>query len=328
MSITDLARRLGTSKQSVRYTITQLEDAGVIQSYYTAVNFAALGLLQYRTYLQLRTFSVSKQREVLDSFENLDSVCWVGKYLGDWDIQIAFLADSFIHLSWLLRDLQDSILSLCARHTHAQTVYSYFFSRDYLVGSRQGSRQVTARVPDVQQGAIDFLDARILHELASNCRISFKELGERVESNPKVVRTRVRRLERQKIIQHYRISIDLVPLSVQQYKVKIFLEECPVQREEQLYAYCTTFLEVMSMSQFLGAWQLDLDLEVPNRNQLRKFVEGLREKFSDVIRDLEILEGLYCHKINYFPFHRWEGRMLEKKCLTSESGGQRERKFA
>ncbi|MCB0321122.1 MAG: Lrp/AsnC family transcriptional regulator [Bdellovibrionales bacterium] len=310
MGLSDLAHRLGVSVQAVRYSIAQLEEAGIIKGFYAVVDFAALGLLQYRTHLRLREFSTTRQEEIIQLFCGIDSVFWVGIYLGEWDLQVSFLAENFIHLSWVLRSVQNEVLSACSRQTQSQTVYTYHFNRDYLVGVRRKIPTVNIHAPQSVGLEPDLLDLRLLRELAQNCRRSFSSLGEQFDTNPSTIRSRVRNLEKKGILARYRVNIDLGPLAIQRYKLKIFLENCTLEQEQEIYRYSTAHMEVVSMSQLLGEWQLDIDLEVTDRKQFLNFVQGLREKFSKVIRGLEVLEGLYCHKINYFPFKTWKGNSL------------------
>lgn len=55
---------------------------------------------------------------------------------------------------------------------------------------------------------IDEIDARILHELQTDCRISIRELSKRVKLSPPSVTERVRRLEDNNIIEGYTIRLN------------------------------------------------------------------------------------------------------------------------
>jgi Lrp/AsnC family leucine-responsive transcriptional regulator len=61
-----------------------------------------------------------------------------------------------------------------------------------------------AQVP----GALDQIDLRILRELDRDARISWRELGETVHLSPTSAADRVRRMEREGVIQGYRVRVD------------------------------------------------------------------------------------------------------------------------
>jgi Lrp/AsnC family leucine-responsive transcriptional regulator len=56
--------------------------------------------------------------------------------------------------------------------------------------------------------ALDRVDLRILDELRSDARLSWRELGERVHLSSTAVADRVRRLERAGVIEGYTVRID------------------------------------------------------------------------------------------------------------------------
>jgi Lrp/AsnC family transcriptional regulator, leucine-responsive regulatory protein len=59
-----------------------------------------------------------------------------------------------------------------------------------------------------ESSVIDKVDREILGALRSDARISWRELGERVHLSPTSVADRVRRLEREGVIQGYTVRVD------------------------------------------------------------------------------------------------------------------------
>lgn len=56
--------------------------------------------------------------------------------------------------------------------------------------------------------ALDAVDLRILRELECDARISWRELGESVHLSPTSAADRVRRMEREGVIEGYRVRVD------------------------------------------------------------------------------------------------------------------------
>lgn len=59
-----------------------------------------------------------------------------------------------------------------------------------------------------ESSVLDAIDLRILRELRSNARISWRELGETVHLSPTAAADRVRRLERDGVIDGYTVRVD------------------------------------------------------------------------------------------------------------------------
>jgi Lrp/AsnC family transcriptional regulator, leucine-responsive regulatory protein len=59
-----------------------------------------------------------------------------------------------------------------------------------------------------QSGGLDAIDLRILRELRRDARISWRELGEAVHLSPTSAADRVRRMERDRVIEGYTVRVD------------------------------------------------------------------------------------------------------------------------
>lgn len=60
----------------------------------------------------------------------------------------------------------------------------------------------------LDSGALDHIDLRILRALADDARISWRQLGELVHLSPTSAADRVRRLERDGVIEGYSVRVD------------------------------------------------------------------------------------------------------------------------
>ena len=62
INYSELAKKVKTTKQVVRYRIQRLEKLEVIKNYYAIIDYSKLGLTKYRINLKLRT---SLQKKIL-----------------------------------------------------------------------------------------------------------------------------------------------------------------------------------------------------------------------------------------------------------------------
>src|SRR5436305_14144001 len=65
-----------------------------------------------------------------------------------------------------------------------------------------------SRIASTDRQTVDEIDRRILGELMTDGRVSFAELGRRVNLSPPAVAERVQRLERAGVITGYRAELD------------------------------------------------------------------------------------------------------------------------
>jgi len=52
----------------------------------------------------------------------------------------------------------------------------------------------------------------------------------------------------------------------------------------------------------IGSWDLEIEFEVESEDELYKVLNDLRKKFSNVIRDYDIIRIIKTEKYDYWPF--------------------------
>jgi hypothetical protein len=52
----------------------------------------------------------------------------------------------------------------------------------------------------------------------------------------------------------------------------------------------------------IGSWDLEIEFETENEDELYKILTDIRKKFSNVIRNFDILRITETYKYDYFPF--------------------------
>ncbi len=102
---TQLAKKIGRSKESVRYRIKQLEKNGIIKRYTIWIDPARLGYHSAKIYLSLANHP-EKKREFIDEVRKDKRLFWVGVAEGAWNAGLTFFVKSneeFFNLKNALR---------------------------------------------------------------------------------------------------------------------------------------------------------------------------------------------------------------------------------
>jgi len=66
--------------------------------------------------------------------------------------------------------------------------------------------------------------------------------------------------------------------------------------------YVLSHKKATQFLKLIGSWDLEIEFETENEDELYKIVNDLRMKFSDIIRDFDILRIIETDKLNFFPF--------------------------
>ncbi|MBU0460744.1 MAG: winged helix-turn-helix transcriptional regulator, partial [Nanoarchaeota archaeon] len=83
-SDSEIAKKVGLTRDSVRYRIKKLEDQGYINYFMTLLNSMKLGYNWYRTFFKFQNLSVEKEQEIINWLKERAS--WITKVEGIWDL--------------------------------------------------------------------------------------------------------------------------------------------------------------------------------------------------------------------------------------------------
>ena len=105
--VSNVARKVGLSKEVVNYRIKRLQSVGVIQGFSAIVNPSKAGYQVYRLFLKYQNVSPEKEVELLEYLRQHPNIGWVTIYGGLYDLAILFWAKDI----YSFREMCDDFLN-------------------------------------------------------------------------------------------------------------------------------------------------------------------------------------------------------------------------
>lgn len=127
-------------------------------------------------------------------------------------------------------------------------------------------------------------------DIAREARISFNSAKERI-----------RKLEGRRVIQAYRLFIDLEKIGRSFYKALISTNAVGEDEQKKMFSFCNLEPDVAYLIVCFGGWDLEVEAEVEEERDFRELMRKFRNLFSGVITDYQMLHVYAQHKMNYFP---------------------------
>ena len=120
---------------------------------------------------------------------------------------------------------------------------------------------------------VDDIDIKILNLLKENSRISFADLGRKINLSPSAVRERIQKLEDTEIIKKYSITIDDRKLG---YDIEAFilLKVFP-GKLKSILTIITNYKEIKEVHRITGNQNLHLKIVVKNQIELQHLLDEL-----------------------------------------------------
>lgn len=294
-----LARKVQLSKPAIEYRIKRLQKNNIIFKYYTVINITKLGYSQYKIYFKFQNTSLTDEQKITDYWIKNNTSVWVGQIRGRWDLAVSILAKSNFEFGQTLQKFMNRFSKFILEKDILLTEYSPIYSREYLTQTKQ--KEFTYGIPE-QTYTLDETDQKILKILATNARIPIINLAEKTHLTRDIINYRLKKLKQENIIIQYRCYLNLQNLNINHYKIIFRTKNLNQEAENQIKQYIQQHKKATQFLKLIGSWDLEIEFETEKEDELYKILTNIRKKFSNVIRDYDILRITKTYKYDYFPF--------------------------
>ena len=131
--------------------------------------------------------------------------------------------------------------------------------------------------------------------------LSILEISKKADLSVNIIKARMKRLKQNEIIKAYKPMIDLDRIGYKYYKVHFELKGVDEKNWEMIKSFCHLHPNILDFNELINGADLELDVQVKDDVELRKFISEIRNKFQKFIKDYEVLHYYKEHKFMFFP---------------------------
>lgn len=299
-SCSKIGKKIGLSSEVVNYRIKRLEKENIITKYQLIVNLSTLNILQFKICLSFQHIKSDELNSIIEEFKKIDSIKWMVSCQGNWDLILSLETDSIENID----KLKNNILTRFGNHINKKAlsilVEAQTYNRDFLIkdkSSLTGSRIIMKKDKLVK---IDNLDLMILKSLAENARKPIIEIASELKQTVRIINYRIKQLEKNKVILGYKIAINYKKLGLKFFKTFIYLDNPKEERIKSLTRYLEQNKNTIHQNKVLANWDLEPEFEVNSESEFNKILQEIKDQYSDIIKNIEIVTILKEHKFVYF----------------------------
>lgn len=298
-SNSQIARKVGLSKQIVNYRINKLQKQGVIRNYITQLNIPKLGFLSYKVMLHLQNVSLGKEQEIVKHLQSNPNVHWLVSCFGRWDLILAFSSKTVIEFNRNLNKTLKPYASFIKEKNSLLITDLYFFTRSYLTDEKNKDFSYFGGEPE--RIRLDNTDLKIIKILSENARENIIRIADKLNTTVDIIRYRIKKLIDNKIIQSFKAVINREILNYQYWNVLIKTQDLTDKKEKQIISFFKQIPNIFAISKYADEFNFGFELEVKNIDELNKILMSFRYNFSDVIKSYETVLFFKEYKIHYLP---------------------------
>ncbi|PIZ51136.1 hypothetical protein COY27_04625 [Candidatus Woesearchaeota archaeon CG_4_10_14_0_2_um_filter_33_13] len=293
-----IAKAVGLSKEAVFHRIKNLEKDGIIKKYITEVDIYRLGFQYFPILLKFQNSTAIIENEIIDYLKKNKYVAWLASCEGNWDINLTILAKSNYDLNLFLNEFQRKFSEYIAGKQIFITSEIHYFKRGFWL-----DKPTTQTISASGEKSIEFgdIDLELLKIISEHSRMPLVEIAERLNLSPKTVAYKIKNLEKQKVIQGSRILVDFSKLGYKYYKVWLNFNNTDENNWKKMYSYFKLNSNIIWATKLIGVYDLSIEMEVKDIDELRKIIKEIKEQFSSLIKNHESLLIFEEVVLNYLP---------------------------
>lgn len=293
-----LAKKAKIKKDTVKYRIDKLLESGVIDGFYTVIDYSKLGFLLFRLYIQIDGIPETKKQELIQYLKNHKNVNLLFRITGIYNLSF----DVWVRDVWQYEDFWYTLVEkfgVYFSNYHSAIKSSYTeFSRTYLHESKNDKINFTISQKTSKE-ELDKTDFKILTILSTNARTSLTELAAKTSTSVVTCRTRLKNLIKNKVIVGFRTMFNLERLGYHYYKVDMWLSD--MSKLNEIRQKILSHSNVIYTEKTLVTSHFEFDLEVRDFRELIMIMDGFEKEFSNSISRYEYYTLIENYKTNYLP---------------------------
>jgi len=295
-----LGKKIRKSQQQVSYTVNSLIEKGIIQEFYTLIDYSKLDVLHFRVYFKVVYIDEKKFEELVNYLISEPHTSWVISCGGRYDLICTFFALNPSQFNKTLKAIIAKFPKQLQNYAILTTIVIRKFGRKHFFNNNIIIQEKFIG-GDRKPEDIDRRDIKILNELSENARISSVELGKKLNVTPKTVIKRIKKLCKKKVVLGFKPLLDQRKIGYISTLLLIRYHNLSSGLEDKLIGYLRIHPNVVNAVKTLGEWDIEIEIEVEDRAELKKIEMDIRQKFALLIQQIESVPLYRTYKENFFP---------------------------
>jgi DNA-binding Lrp family transcriptional regulator len=286
VSLSELAKKLRTSKEVVHYRLNNLIKNNIILRFHTVPATYRFGLTAYKVYLKLSDYSEEDYNKLISFLSNHKDVFWIGICKGRWDLIFGIWASSLEEFF----QIHDSILHKFSKFIQEKELS---ISRESLQYNRRWMYDDKSPVVEFTFGekeskiTLDDKDKKILDELVSNSRKSIVDIAEKTRFSIDTIRYRIKSMEKEGIIRGYKCLLNASKVGFSTCKAFVFFKNITEAKKKEFIEHCKHLQNTINIITTFAPWDLEIMFEKTSYEEYFRIMDGIKNKFNDIMRFYE-----------------------------------------
>jgi len=299
MSLPQLAKKVGISRQLLEYRINRLRNEGVIVCSVAVYDQKVAGTNIYRVLLQLYNIDDKEIKEFIEYLKKNYRIMWLARIGNGWDLIINIMATDTYEFDNIFMSIMENHDKIIQNYIILTYVNIRDLPRNYI--SEIKSNTMFFHEMSDKRIELDQKDRKIVELLGKDCLQSNIQIGKQVGLTGNAVKYRVKNYIENKFLLGFRTIINPNKLGYQNFLTFLIINNLKTSDEKRLLEYFKNHKNITFVVKHIGQFRIGLEIEARNVEHLEQIIRELRTNFKELINDVRIFPVLEEYIFNYVP---------------------------
>ena len=296
-SVTEISKKVRASKETVNFRIKRMLKEGYIKGFYTVFNTAKLGYFYYKTFLKFHRTTPEIEKEIIEYIKNQKNCAYLGSCEGPYDLTFLLMVKNARQFKEFLIKFKEKFGDYVPEKEVHTVLTTHRLNEKFLFAGKTSKHSFYQ--DEISHYPIDDIDAKIMQTLSTEARISLIDLGNKINIDSKVVKYRIKKLEKEGIIIAYVSAPNFYKLGLQFIQINFNLKN--IKTASSIIEFFDKTNKCLYALELLGKYDLTIEIHVENDRILREIMENFKQQFVEQYNDYDVFNMYKEHLVVWLP---------------------------
>ena len=294
-SFSEIGKVVKLPKTVVTYRIKRLVDSGFLNLFCTIINKEKLGYIYARLFLKFHNYNDKIENKLLEFLKKKKSMHWIASLNGCYDFGITLLAKNTEELNNVYSEIIYKFSKYILDKELSIATEIHYYSFKYIFGDKKLTKEEHHIDKDYKPDKLDF---KIINLIKQNSRLPLLDISETLNIAPQTVRTRIKQLEKNNILQGFRIRVEHKMLGFHHFHTFLNLSSIDKDKEKQIINFIESFLSTIHIIKGTGKYDLEFESLLKSHFELYELISKIKNQFPQNIQHSDFVLIYKIHDIN------------------------------
>jgi DNA-binding Lrp family transcriptional regulator len=296
-SVTAIGKKIRASKETVNFRIKRLLKEDYIKGFYAVFNTAKLGYFYYKTFLKFHRTTPEIEEDIVEYIREHKNCAYLGSCEGPYNIIFLIMVQNARQFKEFLTKFKEKFGEYILEKEIHSVLTTHRLNEKFLFAGKTCKHSFYQ--DEILNHPVDDVDMKIMQILSTEARISLVELGKRIETDSKVIKYRIKKLEKEGILIAYTSSPNFDKLGLQFIQINFSLKDLKII--PSIIDFFDMTNKCLFALELLGKYDLTIEIHVENDRVLRDIMEKFKKRFVDQYNNYDIFNIYKEHLMVWSP---------------------------